>query len=208
MTAAQYLTDTPLRLKPQLPKVEREIHEHHKVNFVIITILSREISDHLYGWGKRGIISYKGHNFFEKASDRDYDNLNQLMLEVKNEEIDNEHYNGIVLPFQEMAKRTLSDFQKQSNPDLEKYLKIIYAIKFIENNMLSVSLSQGYFTNKKIMNFIKDKREEIEKVFLKEYKVISNSRTFNFDQFKSLFNRIKTMNWDSYKKFLDEFITE
>lgn len=60
MTAVEYLTQAPIKLKPQLPKVEHEIHEHHKLNFVMITILSREISDNLYGWGKRGLSATKG----------------------------------------------------------------------------------------------------------------------------------------------------
>lgn len=206
MIASQFLNEyTPLKIKI---KKEREVKECHKVNYVIITIISREISDCIYGWGKRGIINEKGNVFFEKLSDKDYDNLNQMMLKVKNEEINNEHYNGIVVIFQEMAKKTLSDFQRKSNPELEEYLKVIYAIKFIENNVLNITLSQGLLPNFKGINFLRKKRKEIEEVFIMEYKKVSNSKSFDFDQFKPLFNKIKYMNWGDYKKFLEEFITE
>ena len=77
MSAISYFCKEEPNLKISFPNPKPKIvvQEHHKLNYLLITLMSREVSDTLYEFAKLKIVTYEGLKNFEYRVNGDNDFL-------------------------------------------------------------------------------------------------------------------------------------
>ena len=93
----------------------------------------------------------------------------------------------------------MSDFQKLNQPFLLEILPIIYGLKFIKNNVQFVASVEKRIPDVNAVRIVREKTEELETLFLNVYAKCSNKKEFNFEQFKSLFDKVKKMTYRDFE---------
>ena len=197
MSAINFLDIKKVEYKiPSLKK--HKITEQHALNHHIITLYTMEIVDELSLLASEGIISDKDIKFFEKKSNLDVDYMEMLYSKHKKNTLFGSDFEMIKSFFNALAEKSLSDFQKLNQPFLLEILPIIYGLKFIKNNVQFVASVEKRIPDVNAVRIVREKIEELETLFLNLYAKCSNKKEFTFEQFKSLFDKVKKM---TYREF-------
>ena len=197
MSAINFLNTQKVEYKiPSLKK--HKITEPHALNHHIITLYTMEIVDELSLLASEGIISDKDIKFFEKKSNLDVDYMEMLYSKHKKNTLFGSDFEMIKSFSNALAEKSLSDFQKLNQPFLLEILPIIYGLKFIKNNVQFVASVEKRIPDVNAVRIVREKIEELETLFLNVYAKCSNKKEFTFEQFKSLFDKVKKM---TYKEF-------
>ena len=96
-----------------------------------------------------------------------------------------------------LSNLTLEIFNQ---PFLLEILPIIYGLKFIKNNVQFVASVEKRIPDVNAVRIVREKTEELETLFLNVYAKCSNKKEFNFEQFKSLFDKVKKMTYREFEK--------
>lgn len=211
---AQYLETPQLKIhRPQTTLFNRvkfkaiippKNTEAHVLNYHNITILSREIADSLMFLSENNIISKSKVKYFVDKADRDVDYLESLYR--KNNKMDNiaHDFMLVIELFQGFARKSLSEFQIKSDKYLLDLLTVSYAMRYTLNTVSFISWAAGKKPNKTVENMVKSKLAEVEKVFTKRYSEVSNVKSFDFNRYHSVFEKIKGMNHKEFTAFAEE----
>lgn len=208
MTAVQFL-DPPkelinLKFKKAFERKKPEIKECHNLNYSIITFATREIADSLSVWAKRGLISLKDTAYFEKMADSDNDELFAIYKKYGRTDLVFDDFQRVVTLFQNLAKRSLSQFQIQAAPMLVDILAIIYSIQYIQVAIPELCFVMERMPQSNTMRIIREKESELQKLFMSLYQEVSNSKEFNFNIFKNMFSKIIKMTRNEYLTLTEE----
>ena len=223
MTATQYFTSPKLTLKKanfeksvietakkilvkdfiaKHKKIDEK--ECHRLNYVIVTFLSREIADSLLIFSERKLISTKDINYFEKLASADNDFISDGYR--KNGSINRlgEDFEMVINTFNALSEKSLSDFQRNSNPLLSELLSVIYSMKHIQIVVPILCSVIGRIPELNTMRIIKEKITELQNLFMKQYAEVSNAKTFDFDRFQKTFQRIAGMTTKEFTQYANE----
>ena len=184
------------------PQIKEQ--ECHRLNHIIVTFLSREIADSLDVFAKRKLISNKDTKYFEKLANEDNDFIENGYR--KNDQMENfgKDFITVIEVFNNLAKKSLSDFQIASNPLLVEILSLIYGIKHIQFVVPILCSVIGRVPVPNTMRIINEKISELQNLFMKQYAEVSNSKTFDFDRFQKTFQRIAEMTTKEFTQYANE----
>ena len=220
MTATQYFTSPKLKLKTanfekSVIETTKKIlikdfiaknpiikeKECHRLNHVIVTFLSREIADSLDVFASRKLISGKDTKYFEKLANQDNDFIENGYRESNKMDHYANDFAMVIRVFNNLSKKSLSEFQMASNPLLVEILSLIYAIKHIQVVVPILCSVIGRLPEPNTMRIIKEKIAELQNLFMKQYAEVSNAKSFDFDRFQKTFQRIAEMTTKEFTEY-------
>uniref|UniRef100_UPI001625FBD5 hypothetical protein n=1 Tax=Chryseobacterium indologenes TaxID=253 RepID=UPI001625FBD5 len=110
----------------------------------------------------------------------------------KNEDVYNDNYLKITDYFRSLSSRLLSDFQKQTDDELESMLYCLLAIRYIHSNLkyTITSPSQGIQTT--LLNKLIGISNQIHIQFIQRHSKVSNS-TIDLSIYDDLFDKMRRM---------------
>lgn len=194
MIATKYFEAPELKIiKFDHFKSETKINESHRLTYSLLTLISREVADSLSVWADKGLISRKDVSYFEKMVNEDNDYLFSLYKKRDFQDQVNDDFETITNLFNRLAEKSLSSFQMASNKKLKEFLAIIYALKFIRIAVNTMCLLAGKYPDENNFRITNEKTEELQMIFLKMYKEVSNFKKFDFGQFDDVFKMITKM---------------
>lgn len=223
MTATQYFTAPKLQVQKasfeksvmqttkkvlvkdfiaKYPQIKEK--ECHRLNHIIVTFLSREIADSLDVFAKRKLISNKDTKYFEKLANEDNDFIENGYRKSNQMESYGKDFMMVIEVFNNLSKKSLSEFQIASNPLLVDTLSLIYAIKHIQFVVPILCSVIGRLPEPNTMRIIKEKIAELQNLFMKQYAEVSNAKTFDFDRFQKTFQRIAGMTTKEFTQYANE----
>lgn len=186
---------------PQKPKIE----EKHNLNYSIVTTINIEVSATLLFLSEKGLISEKDLVYFEKMASEDYNHLCGLYKKHGKEDLVIGEYELLKNLFANYAKRSLSEFQRQSEPLLVDILATIYAIEYITIAIPKIIKVIGRIPERNTFRIIEEKREELKALFLKLYYPLTNYKTFDFGRFTKTFQNITEMDHNEFKQYIKQW---
>ena len=178
--------------------------ECHRLNHVIVTFISREIADSLLIFSERKLISTKDINYFEKLASADNDFISDGYRKSGAINRLGEDFEMVINTFNALSEKSLSDFQRKSNPLLSEILSVIYSMKHIQVVVPILCSVIGRLPEPNTMRIIKEKIAELQNLFMKQYAEVSNSKTFDFDRFQKTFQRIAGMTTKEFTEYANE----
>jgi hypothetical protein len=178
--------------------------ECHRLNHVIVTFLSREIADSLDVFASRKLISGKDTKYFEKLANQDNDFIENGYRESNKMDHYANDFAMVIGVFNNLSKKSLSEFQIASNPLLVEILSLIYAIKHIQIVVPILCRVVGKLPVPNTMRIIKEKIAELQNLFMKQYAEVSNAKSFDFDRFQKTFQRIAGMTTKEFTQYANE----
>ncbi|MGK6342867.1 hypothetical protein ACMGDK_11545 [Chryseobacterium sp. DT-3] len=182
------------------PVKKATVKECHTLNYHIITLLTREIVDSLLIFSEKKLISTKDLKYFEKLGNADNDFLFELYKKHGKQNFVYEDFTRVVDFFNKQSDKSLSEFQKSTDPLLKDILATIYELTFIKINITSVSLSLNKLPDSGIMKIVNEKIVELLDLFINRYQLVSNSKEFEFEKFVPIYKKIQKMD---HKQFLE-----
>ena len=205
MTATQYFDSPKLQLKKFTFKhtpntVEKECH---RLNYTIVTLITRDIVDTLSAYSKEKLISSKDMVYFEKLANQDNDYLFDLYKKRGRLDDACDDFSTVSELFSKFADLSLSEYQKGSAPLLKEILSVIYGLHYIQTVIPMLCSTIGRVPDANVARIIKEKKSEMEKLFMAEFKEVSNQKTFDFGQLDSTFKKMEKMSRNEYLEFLD-----
>lgn len=106
--------------------------------------------------------------------------------------------------FNNLSKKSLSEFQMASNTLLVEILSLIYAIKHIQVVVPILCRVVGKLPVPNTMRIINEKITELQNLFMKQYAEVSNAKSFDFDRFQKTFHRIAEMTTKEFTQYAKE----
>lgn len=201
MIVTQFFESPTLKLKTRKDfRRNQELSEEIRMNYSIITLVTREISDIMSVYADRNIISKKDVAYFEKLANGDNDHLFELYQTHGFIKEASDDFVRVVEVFQALAKKSLSKYQAVSDPMLVEILATIYGIAYIQTAIPSVCASIGRIPESNTLRILTEKRAELEALFMQKYKNVSNIKIFDFAMFSNVYSQILKMN---RKKFIE-----
>ena len=184
------------------PQIKEQ--ECHRLNHIIVTFLSREIADSLDVFAKRKLISNKDTKYFEKLANADNDFIENGYRKSNQMESYGKDFMMVIEVFNNLANKSLSNFQIASNPLLVEILSLIYGIKHIQIVVPILCSVIGRVPVPNTMRIINEKIAELQSLFMKQYAEVSNDKTFDFDRFQNTFHRIAGMTTKEFTEYAKE----
>lgn len=185
----------------QTPKFNKT----HGLNFQLITFISRDIADSLQHLFDEKLITARHIDFFTKKVNKDVDEMEVNYSKSGGKENFSNNFSIIQDFFNALTNKSTSEFQRLEDPMLVHLLNCIYQIKFVMNNIAMVAWSEGRLPNKTIVDLLEFKLNELETVFLKRYSNVSNKKSFDFNKFQYLFDKIKKMDYEEFNELTKNF---
>lgn len=223
MTATQYFTTPKLQLQPAnfekaVMQTTKKVlvksfiaknkpideQECHRLNHIIVTLLSLEIASSLLVLSERRIISAKDVKYFDKLAGNDVDYIENGYRKAGQIEHFTKDFELVVNTFNTLAAKSVSEFQAKSDPVLVDLLALIYGIKHIQTAIPILCRVVGKVPMPNTMRILREKILELEAAFMKRYAEVSNSRTFDFNRFQKTFVRIAGMTNKEFTEFTEE----
>lgn len=209
MTAIQFINTPTIKLKsPKDFKPNREITEEIRLNYSIITLMTREISDTLSVYADKKIISNKDVAYFEKLANGDNDHLFDIYKKHGFIKEASDDFLRITAMFQSLAKRSLSQYQATAEPKLVEMLSVIYGMGYIQIAIPKICASIGRTPEANTFRIIKEKKKELENLFMHKYRNVSNQKVFDFSQFAGIVSKLLKMNRTKFIEFTDNLTNE
>lgn len=222
MTATQYFTTPKLQLQPAnfekaVMQTTKKVlvknflaknqpideQECHRLNHIIVTLLSLEIASSLLVLSERRIISAKDVKYFDKLAGNDVDYIENGYRKAGQIEHFTKDFERVVNTFNTLALKSVSEFQAKSDPMLVDLLALIYEIKHIQTVIPILCRVVGKVPQPNTMRILREKITEIEAVFMKRYAGVSNSKIFDFNRFQKTFVRIAGMTNKEFTEFTE-----
>ena len=186
----------------QHPQINEQ--ECHRVNHIIVTFLSREIADSLLVFSERKLISTKDIKYFEKLANSDNDFIENGYRKSGSINMLGNDFELVIGVFRSLAKKSLSEFQLNSNPLLAEILSVIYGIQHIRIVVPILCSVIGRLPERNVQRIMNEKIEELQKLFMKEYQSVSNAKNFDFNRFNNTFQRIAAMTNKEFTQYAKE----
>ena len=206
MTAISFLPrKVSVKVNPITSYAKRTpLKPKHEFNYSVISLLNMDIVDSLSVYAKKGIIEDKALEGFEEKVNNDVDEyFSKAPIFHKHNDINSDFY-MIVNFFKKLSERCLSNYQKQSAPILKDLLTTILQTEYMIYEIPILIACQNRTPAKKPFAYLKQKLEELKKVFMQVYVNYSNNKHFNFDIYKGVFVRISNMGYKEFVKFAKE----
>lgn len=206
MSAISYFCKEQHNLKISLPnaKPKRVAQEHHKLNYLLITLMSREVSDALFDFANIKLITYGEIKSFEYRVNGDNDFLFTNKKHKGAISQLSKDFETTVDFFNNLAKKCLSSFQRESQPILTEILAIIFGMQYIQSAVPDLCWFEYKIPDAKQNKFLTQKIEELKISFLKYYTEVSNAKTFDFDCYQKLFTEIRTMTYKTFRELTEK----
>ena len=202
MTATQYLQAPKVNFfKPPKPTPK----ENNFVTHEVVTLVTREVVDTLSVYAQEGLISSRDITYFESLCNKDNDSLFDSYKKNGDLNVISDIFDKTTTLFSKLADKSLSQYQKGAAPLLIEILKTIYGLRYIREVSLPLSLSVGKLPAKTPQEILSRKIADMEKLFMAEFSVVSNSKTFPFNQMDNVFRKMEKMNRKQYIEFLNNF---
>lgn len=202
MVAKNFFKSPDIKLKPIRSLSKRpDITESHRLNYSLITLVTRELSDSLSVWSERGLISKKDVSFFEKLANSDNDTLYELYQKYNVVDQASEDFTRVIGIFDTLSIKSLSDYQISSEPVLPSILSVIYQISYLKNVIPSICAAIGRVSDKNTLRILNEKHVELKKWFTSKYITVSNQKNFDFDKFNPLIYKMLKMTRAEYVEF-------
>ena len=207
MTATQFIETPKISLRPikALAK-KQDIQESHKLNYSIISFLNREVVDNLTLFVEQGIISNKDISFFTSRLDSDSDYFFGMGKKYNQEENMISDFFRVQNLFLSLGKKSLSNYQKTNAPILIDLVTCFFQLKYILKVTPLLLASIGRVSDRNMMRIVKEKSEELQKAFMRVFVNYSNKKEFNFNQYDSLFEKIRHMNYNDFVQLTDKYL--
>ena len=206
MTAISFLPiKVSVKVNPITSYAKRTpLKPKHEFNYSVISLLNMDIVDSLSVYAKKGIIEDKALEGFEEKVNNDVDEyFNKAPIFHKYNDI-NSDFDMVVEFFKKLSERCLSNYQKQNAPILKDLLTTILQIEYIVYEIPILIACQNRTPAKKPFAYLKQKLEELKKVFMQVYVNYSNNKEFNFDVYKGVIVRMSNMGYKEFVKFAKE----
>ena len=195
MTATQFIETPKISLRPIKALVKKQnITESHKLNYSIISFLNRELVDNLTLFVEKRIISNKDISFFTSRLDSDSDYFFGMGKKYNQEENMISDFFIVQNLFLSLGEKSLSNYQKTNAPILVDLVTCFFQLQFIIKVTPLLLASIGRISDKNMMRIVEEKSQEIQSAFMKVFVNYSNKKEFNFNQYDSLFEKIRNMN--------------
>lgn len=205
MTATQFIDTPKIHLKPikTLAK-NQDIQESHKLNYSIISFLNREVVDNLTLFIEQGIISNKDISFFTSRLDSDSDYFFGMGKKHNQENDMVSDFFRVQNLFLSLGEKSLSNYQKTNAPILIDLATSFFQMQFIIKVTPLLLASIGRVSDRNMMRIVKEKSEELKDAFMLVFVNYSNKKEFNFNQYDSLFEKIRHMNYNDFVQLIDK----
>ena len=205
MTATQFIDTPKIHLKPikTLAK-NQDIQESHKLNYSIISFLNREVVDNLTLFVEQGIISNKDIPFFTSRLDSDSDYFFGMGKKHNQENDMVSDFFRVQNLFLSLGEKSLSNYQKTNAPILIDLATSFFQLQFIIKVTPLLLASIGRVSDRNMMRIVKEKSEELKDAFMLVFVNYSNKKEFNFNQYDSLFEKIRHMNYNEFIQLTDK----
>lgn len=206
MSAISYFCKEEQNIKLSFPNPKPKIvaQEHHKLNYLLITLMSREVSDTLYEFAKLKIVTYEGLKNFDYLVNGDNDFLFTNKRHKGAIKQLSQDFQTTVDFFNNLANKCLSSFQIEMQPILTEILAIIFGIQYIQSAVPDLCSLEYKIPDAKQHKFLTQKIEELKVSFLKYYAEVSNAKTFDFDCYQKLFAEIRTMTYKAFRELTEK----
>ena len=205
MTATQFIETPKISLRPIKALVKKQnITESHKLNYSIISFLNRELVDNLTLFVEKRIISNKDISFFTSRLDSDSDYFFGMGKKYNQEENMISDFFIVQNLFLSLGEKSLSNYQKTNAPILVDLVTCFFQLQFIIKVTPLLLASLGRISDKNMMRIVEEKSQEIQSAFMKVFVNYSNQKEFNFNQYDSLFEKIRHMGYKEFVKFAKE----
>ena len=205
MTATQFIETPKISLRPIKALVKKQnITESHKLNYSIISFLNRELVDNLTLFVEKRIISNKDISFFTSRLDSDSDYFFGMGKKYNQEENMISDFFIVQNLFLSLGEKSLSNYQKTNAPILVDLVTCFFQLQFIIKVTPLLLASIGRISDKNMMRIVEEKSQEIQSAFMKVFVNYSNKKEFNFNQYDSLFEKIRHMGYKEFVKFAKE----
>ncbi|MFX1667865.1 hypothetical protein JZ968_06735 [Riemerella anatipestifer] len=185
-------------------KYSPKIEEKHNLNYTIVTTINAELTATLLFLSEKGLIQSKDLGYFEKLASEDYSHLCRLYKKHGKERYIIGEYETIKNLFYSYAERSISAFQKQSEPLLIDILSAIYTIEYISIAVPKIVKVMGRIPERKTFRIIEEKSKDLKNAFLKLYTPLSNQKSFDFNRFTEVFHLITEMNHNEFKNYINK----
>ena len=103
--------------------------------------------------------------------------------------------------FLSLGEKSLSNYQKTNAPILVDLVTCFFQLQFIIKVTPLLLASLGRVSDKNMMRIVEEKSQEIQSAFMKVFVNYSNKTEFNFNQYDSLFEKIRHMGYKEFVKF-------
>lgn len=206
MTAVSFLPrKVSVKVNPITSYAKRTpLKPKHEFNYSVISLLNMDVIDALSVYAKNGIIKDKGLEVFEEKVNKDVNQyFERASIFHKYNDVNSDFY-MIVEFFKKLSERCLSDYQKQNAPILQDLLTTILQIEYMIYEIPILIACQNRTPAKKPFAYLKQKLEELKKVFMSIYVNYSNNKEFNFEIYKRVFSRMSNMGYKEFVKFAKE----
>ena len=205
MTATQFIDTPKIHLKPikTLAK-NQDIQESHKLNYSIISFLNREVVDNLTLFVEQGIISNKDISFFTSRLDSDSDYFFGMGKKHNQENDMVSDFFRVQNLFLSLGEKSLSNYKKTNAPILIDLATSFFQLQFIIKVTPLLLASIGRVSDRNMMRIVKEKSEELKDAFMLVFVNYSNKKEFNFNQYDSLFEKIRHMNYNDFVQLIDK----
>ena len=205
MTATQFIETPKISLRPIKALVKKQnITESHKLNYSIISFLNRELVDNLTLFVEQRIISNKDISFFTSRLDSDSDYFFGMGKKYNQEENMISDFFRVQNLFLSLGEKSLSNYQKTNAPILVDLITCFFQLQFIIKVTPLLLASLGRISDKNMMRIVKEKSQELQSAFMRVFVNYSNKKEFNFNQYDSLFDKIRHMNYNEFIQLTDK----
>ena len=203
MTAVSFLPKkVSVKVNPIITLAKRKpLQPKHEFNYSVISLLNLDVVDALSVYAKKGIIADKGLNKFEGQANKDIDEYFEKSSIFHKYNDVNSDFDMVVEFFKKLSERCLSNYQKQNAPILQELLTTILQIEYMVYEIPIIIACQNKTPAKKPFAYLKQKLEELKKVFMSIYVNYSNNKEFNFEVYKRVFSIMSNMGYKEFVKF-------
>lgn len=205
MSAIDYFNPPKVKLVPISKLVpEREFNECHRLNYSLIALVTRELADSLSVYAKRNIVSSKDVAYFEKMANEDNDMLFSLYEKHGFTHEASEDFERVVSLFRGLAGKSLSVFQRNSDPMLQDILALVYSIRYLKIAIRHICNIIRKVPEANTYRILEEKESELKYIFINRYRNVSNAKEFDFDKFDETYRKVLKMNRNEFIKYTNE----
>ena len=180
-----------------------KLNNSHGLCHSVASFITLEIRDSFEFWAGKKLISDSAVAFFATKANGDLDYLEMVYKRNNVSEEFGKDFETTKSFFRKLAVKSLSEFQIKSDPILVDFLIVIFGIRFIDivSGFLSWSIEKQ--KNHAVINKMKGKSLEIERLFTERYASVSNAKTFDFGKYDTLFHSFKSIDYKGFNELAE-----